>query len=211
MLRALATLFVASAALGGATVGGVIAITLGPGGLLHRLRHLEQLAFTDPLTGLANRRLLDIIDATQRIAVSGRVWAVMGDLDSFKAVNDRHGHPAGDALLQSVAGILRTHTRPGDFVLRLGGDEFALVLWSCSISEAEAVLSRIQRRVHELSPACSISFGVCAVRPTLPDERAVSGPVTRTVVVAALADADLALMGERRNRQGRRSVLVVQD
>jgi diguanylate cyclase (GGDEF)-like protein len=110
--------------------------------------------------------------------------------------------------LQSVAAVLRTHTRPGDLVVRLGGDEFALVLWSCSAEEATAVLTRIQQRVGELTPQCSISFGVSDVRSMTRSAAPPVGPLTRSAVLGALADADAALMGRRRRRDGP-AVLVV--
>lgn len=207
-VRALVTLFVAGAGLGGAALGGVLALTLGPHGMLRRIRHLEHLALTDPLTGLSNRRLLDHLDEVAPTDIDGDVWAVVGDLDGFKAINDHHGHPVGDALLQSVAAVLRTHTRPGDLVVRLGGDEFALVLWSCSAEEATAVLTRIQQRVGELTPQCSISFGVSDVRSMTRSAAPPVGPLTRSAVLGALADADAALMGRRRRRDGP-AVLVV--
>jgi diguanylate cyclase (GGDEF)-like protein len=61
---------------------------------------------------------------------------VMVDLDGFKAINDRHGHPVGDAALIHFAATLRRHMRPTDTIARLGGDEFALILSNCSGSDA---------------------------------------------------------------------------
>jgi diguanylate cyclase (GGDEF)-like protein/PAS domain S-box-containing protein len=92
---------------------------------------IKQLAFYDPLTGLANRRkLFDRLDYS--IALSHRehkVFAVfMMDLDKFKAVNDALGHAAGDELLIQVAGRIIQRLRDSDMVARLGGDEFVIVL-----------------------------------------------------------------------------------
>lgn len=87
----------------------------------------EARALTDTLTGLGNRRALD--EALVRILERGRPFALLHlDLDFFKAVNDTHGHAAGDHVLASVADVLRTATRDGDIVTRVGGDEFVLVL-----------------------------------------------------------------------------------
>ena len=88
-------------------------------------------ADTDPLTGLANRRALErtLGSALARASVRGRVAAVlMLDLNGFKAINDSHGHAAGDAALREVARRLRRCVRERDLVARLGGDEFVVLL-----------------------------------------------------------------------------------
>jgi len=86
----------------------------------------EEQAFTDTLTGLKNRRALDHILA--RLVDFGGGFTLMHlDLDYFKAVNDTHGHAAGDTVLQQVARILVAETRDEDTVARVGGDEFVLV------------------------------------------------------------------------------------
>jgi len=108
--------------------------------LLHKaardhVKTLEALALKDPLTGLANRRLL-----TDRMAMAlvhaqrnNSVMAVLNlDLDGFKAINDTLGHDAGDALLKMVADRLVAAVREEDTVARLGGDEFVVALWQVS-------------------------------------------------------------------------------
>ena len=91
--------------------------------LAHRAMH-------DPLTGLANRALMQ--DALQRAAegpdAAGRVAVIVVDLDEFKQINDRFGHPAGDEVLVHVAGVLRAATAGRGTVARLGGDEFVIVV-----------------------------------------------------------------------------------
>jgi diguanylate cyclase (GGDEF)-like protein len=99
--------------------------------LAAREAQLRHLAFSDPLTGLANRSLfLDRLEhALSLHARDGRPIAVVFlDLDDFKSVNDTLGHAAGDDLLRHVAGRLRGALRGGDTVARLGGDEFAALL-----------------------------------------------------------------------------------
>ena len=97
-----------------------------------RIRQLEQLAVTDELTGLANRR--GFAAAFEReLSLARRDTGycgilVMIDLDGFKAINDTWGHQAGDAYLCTVAEVLRESVRESDTVARLGGDEFALLL-----------------------------------------------------------------------------------
>jgi two-component system cell cycle response regulator len=93
---------------------------------------LESLALTDPLTGLANRRLL--ADRMSMALVHARrntssMAVVYLDLDGFKEINNTLGHSAGDALLQMVAGRLVATVREEDTVARLGGDEFIIALW----------------------------------------------------------------------------------
>lgn len=110
------------------------------------------LARNDALTGLANR-----LGFQERLAVAairarsrGDLIAVHSvDLDRFKEVNDRHGHPVGDALLQSVAGRLNGILREGDFAVRMGGDEFVVVQSSVGNREEAMLLGR--RIVQSLS------------------------------------------------------------
>ncbi len=112
-------------------VGGYEAAS---GAALQRLDHLSR---HDPLTGLLNRRGLDerLNEALARARRDGRSVAVgIVDFDGFKALNDRHGHAAGDELLVSFAERLRGLARTSDAFARVGGDEFAFVLES---SDAE--------------------------------------------------------------------------
>ncbi len=92
---------------------------------------LEKMAFYDPLTGLANRRLLEdrLVVAIANANRHKEVMAILYlDLDGFKAINDKRGHAFGDDLLSAVALRLLKAVREGDTVCRLGGDEFVLVL-----------------------------------------------------------------------------------
>jgi diguanylate cyclase (GGDEF)-like protein/PAS domain S-box-containing protein len=113
---------------------------------------IHQLAMTDQLTGLANRR-----DFNQRIRQSIKLAdredsflaLVYLDLDRFKSVNDTHGHAVGDALLRSVASILTKSSRDNDIVARLGGDEFAILVVH---PKDEAGVQQIaQRIIDEIS------------------------------------------------------------
>lgn len=100
-----------------------------------RAEELEYLARHDPLTGLPNRATYErsLAEALERARGSGRLVALMMlDLDGFKAINDRHGHPVGDLVLKEVAQRLRRALRKHDLLARLGGDEFVIVVedWS---------------------------------------------------------------------------------
>lgn len=94
-------------------------------------RELQQLARTDHLTGIANRRAVEEFGAKQ-ISGAARynfsLWVIVADLDQFKLINDTYGHSAGDEVLQCFANILKSNIRASDTCGRLGGDEFVLVL-----------------------------------------------------------------------------------
>ncbi|MEZ5723334.1 MAG: GGDEF domain-containing protein [Paracoccaceae bacterium] len=109
----------------------------------------EAEALTDPLTGLDNRRGLDL--ALNRLIARGTEFSLLHiDLDFFKAVNDTFGHAAGDQVLQGVARILREVTRGGDIVARVGGDEFVAVLLRTTDAGELAVLAdRLIARLEE--------------------------------------------------------------
>ena len=106
----------------------------------------EKMAYHDPLTGLANRRLLEL-EADNALTLAQREgWTVALlyiDLDKFKPVNDRYGHDAGDLLLRQVAERLRTVSRGADVLTRFGGDEFVLLAQHIDEQEAEALATRI--------------------------------------------------------------------
>ena len=111
---------------------------------------IERLAFTDPLTGLANRRRLYAVGqetlSTQRLDQMGLIYL---DLDRFKPINDMLGHDAGDELLIQVADRLQACIRREDTLARLGGDEFAILLVASDLAEAEQVANRILIALHQ--------------------------------------------------------------
>ncbi len=118
----------------------------------------------DALTGLRNHGQFQREFAETIAAAEGPFALMMLDLDSFKAFNDACGHPAGDALLASVAAALQTGIRDGDGVYRYGGDEFAVILPGASRIEAYEVAQRIRQAVLDIAdrtgPRVSISVGV---------------------------------------------------
>jgi diguanylate cyclase (GGDEF)-like protein/PAS domain S-box-containing protein len=111
-----------------------------------REAQVEQLAFNDPLTGLANRRSFQssaerrLREATQSERMLSLLYL---DLDCFKLVNDTMGHAVGDDLLTQVAERLRSSVREGDVLARLGGDEFAVLLPQADAAQAAALAQRI--------------------------------------------------------------------
>lgn len=116
-----------------------------------RIAALEALSTTDDLTGLPNRRAFHLYMETElaraRRESRGGVLAFI-DLDHFKAINDRLGHAAGDAVLCQVAMRLRPAARAADFLARLHGDEFVLALSGAQTEQAEARLADLAARIE---------------------------------------------------------------
>ena len=118
--------------------------------LRERLVQLEQLADTDTLTPLPNRRcfIRELERAVAQANRHGTPAAVLYvDIDSLKAINDRHGHFAGDAALIHVAKLLASLIRASDVAARIGGDEFALILDHLDLDSAIETAERIGRRI----------------------------------------------------------------
>ena len=125
-------------------------------------RELSAASRSDHLTGSLNRR--GFYEHAERVLARARrapepVALVLIDLDSFKAVNDRHGHAAGDRLLCWVVDSLRGALRPGDAIARLGGDEFALLLPGIEADGARVIAERMR---IALRARASVSLGVAA-------------------------------------------------
>ncbi len=154
--------------------------------VLRRVTDLDRAAWyeraiRDPLTGLHNRLYLP--DAARRLsAIDDRrdpalapVTALMIDIDHFKDVNDTHGHPVGDRVLQHVGKCIATSVRPGDIAVRYGGEEFVVLLSGVNIAESCAVGERIRSAValpDPPNPQVTTSVGV-AVRHPFEDYEAV--------------------------------------
>ena len=136
---------------------------------------LEKLALRDPLTGLFNSRYL-WARMDEQWATGKREKSisslVLFDLDFFKRVNDKHGHPVGDELLKRVGQILQHAARRGDTVARIGGEEFVFFLPNTSVTDAVAIAERIRNTIslttmttHRKKPIkITISAGVTSTR-----------------------------------------------
>jgi len=107
---------------------------------------LEAAARTDFLTGLPNRRAVEEYAVKQlggAIRHGYPLWVILADLNKFKAVNDRYGHPAGDEVLKRFAAILKKNTRTSDICGRLGGDEFVLVVTHVPVGHITSLAERL--------------------------------------------------------------------
>lgn len=132
-----------------------------------QLQHLEELAQTDPLTGIANRRhFCDQLfyEVNKLIRFKRPLTIAYIDIDNFKHVNDSFGHLEGDNLLISVSSLIQKNIRSTDIAARLGGDEFAIVLPETDEEQAEVVINKIygffMDKVKEKNLAVSFSIGV---------------------------------------------------
>jgi diguanylate cyclase (GGDEF)-like protein/PAS domain S-box-containing protein len=134
---------------------------------------IRELALTDALTGIANRRRLDEALRAELNRVSrygGRVSVVMADLDWFKRVNDEYGHAVGDAVLQRFAQLIRRQCRDTDLAARFGGEEFLVLMPEAGAKEAAAWAERVRvLQERELVPPqrlpITATFGVAEYSP----------------------------------------------
>jgi diguanylate cyclase (GGDEF)-like protein len=150
---------------------------------LHRI--VEHQALVDGLTGLANRRqcersLTSELARAQRFA--GPLAVVVADLDDFKDVNDRFGHPAGDVVLREFAAVLRETLRDADLAGRWGGEEFILILPGTDVDGAVKLAERIREELRNraivtpdgASISITSSFGVASYPPAQSEEKLVA-------------------------------------
>ncbi len=137
-----------------ATLGAEVALLRATVGMLRsRLSEMERLADTDTLTPLLNRRaflreLNRAIQAKARHGVDAGLLYI--DMDRLKAINDGHGHSAGDAAILHVAHFLKNRTRLTDVVARIGGDEFAIILTHIDEVSAQAKAKRLVKDLAAL-------------------------------------------------------------
>jgi len=154
----------------------------------HLYQETQRLATTDALTGVSNYRhfhnLLGLeVQRARRMAYP--VGLLLMDLDHFKLVNDRHGHPVGDLALQQVAQQLRTRLRRTDVIGRLGGEEFGTILPGDGLAEVAVVAEKLRRGIEEMPPMqggmvtmsthLTLSLGGASLPPDVVDERLLIG------------------------------------
>lgn len=163
-----------------------------------RTRELQNLAMADPLTGLANRRLLmERIEGEVARAARYRddLALLFIDIDRFKTINDSFGHATGDAALIEVSHLIKGAVRQTDFVGRLGGEEFVVVLLKTTEEQASCVAEVVRAAVAahhfpQLPVAATVSIGIAAYRPN-------------DTAAALLARADIAMLQAKRDGRNR--------
>ena len=169
---------------------------------LHLLARRREESITDHLTGLVNRREFDarLVVEVERAHRHGRELSlVILDLDHFKAINDTHGHAAGDAVLTHVAGALRDQARLGEIVARIGGEEFAWLLPETDLAEATWAAERARRAIAA-SPSpgglmVTLSAGACEL--TESDDAPMLLRQADAALYAAKADGRNRVVGRR--------------
>ena len=166
-----------------------------------RTKELQQLAMTDQLTGIINRRQFNLqMSASLKLSKREKktLSLLMIDLDRFKSVNDNYGHPIGDALLQAVAQILIESSRESDMVARLGGDEFAVIVTHPSEDAdvalcAQRIIEKISKPIlikgHEIN--IGVSIGIAHY------------PLDASSEEELITKADLALYASKRDGRGK--------
>lgn len=147
-------------------ISGQIGSAIGRAEVFSRV---SELAHSDGLTGLANRRAFD--EALELAVLEARrtghdLALLLCDMDNLKDLNDHHGHEAGDAALRTVAEALRKSAAAvdGALVCRVGGDEFAIILHRSDAGRAREVAESILRRLRSTHPAVGVSCGVAMLR-----------------------------------------------
>jgi diguanylate cyclase (GGDEF)-like protein len=168
-------------------------------------RRLVEQAITDPLTGAFNRRHMEtrLAEAVESYRRHGQPAALLlADIDHFKTINDRHGHKAGDIVLQGVVFTVRNRARQGDLLFRMGGEEFLLLLPETTEEAAAVVAEDIRQAVAD-----AVLFDGALVTTSL----GVAGFREDDSVESWVRDTDAAMYAAKeagRNRVCRRDALI---
>lgn len=175
----------------------LIAVALLSSALMTSDREHRSSSVIDPLTGMLNRNALQtrVAELAQQAAILQEpVALIVGDLDNFKAINDGHGHAAGDVVLKDVAYRMRKALRAYDLAYRLGGEEFLIVLPGADVEHAVEVAETLRAAIADDPIAgllVTISFGVDA------------SEAGRFDYDAVFAAADLALYRSKQDGRNR--------
>ncbi|MDP1697664.1 MAG: GGDEF domain-containing protein [Xanthomonadaceae bacterium] len=174
---------------------------------------LRQMAATDPLTGLFNRRPFEQM-GEKLIADAARkrrpLALLIIDVDHFKQFNDSYGHAVGDAVLQRLADVLQAQLRSADLIGRMGGEEFAALLPDTGLEPARQVAERLREAVDALEVSSvgvvvriQISIGLAML-----DEKAAHSDEPAEMLVGLMREADLAMYAAKRAGRNRVEVAL---
>jgi len=164
-----------------------------------KIKDLESKIEIDPLADVLNRRGFDRelnCAISQNVRYGTSIAIIFIDLDHFKAINDRWGHPVGDEVLRMIAKALTRNVRGSDVIARVGGDEFAVLLWH--ISEAGALGKA--RAIEEIIAATEIPTAGGRVSVGASAGVAMIGPGDRPSALMARADAEMYSRKSQRTR-----------
>lgn len=170
-------------------------------------KKLEELAITDTLTSLYNRRyLLDVFPKLQAQAKrdTNTLYAIMIDLDHFKVINDKYGHLAGDQCLMEFSAVVRNQSRQNDYLFRMGGEEFLILTSGDNLDGVIALAEKIRKAVEKIVVyyeknriSISISSGIAMLSPNDHQKDALS---------ILLKQADIALYESKQAGRNRSTV-----
>jgi diguanylate cyclase (GGDEF)-like protein len=166
-------------------------------------RRLGEMAHTDPLTGLSNRRQFESMLQAELAALrryGGHCSMAMIDVDFFKQYNDAHGHVAGDTLLKTLADVMRAQVRSTDLLTRYGGEEFGLIMTQTPKAEALRTVERLRSVVeaHAFQDAQSQPGGRLTISAGL-----AGAPEDGSDLGALVRRSDDALYAAKRNGRNR--------
>ncbi len=162
------------------------------------IKETKELSLHDPLTGLANRRLMDYVLETEFARARRTEYpfsVIMLDIDYFKNYNDTYGHTVGDKMLVNLAKIISREVRHVDLGVRYGGEEFLIILSETGLSEACEVAERIRREVEE-EAGITISLGVSSYNHNMMEKQEI------------ISRADEALLRAKQKGRNRIEVTV---
>ncbi len=175
------------------------------------MSNLEEMAYLDPLTGLANRRRFDeiFLQQIERAHKEGLPLSlILIDIDHFKKVNDTHGHPCGDSALKTVAQTLMRSTRSTDHHARIGGEEMAMLLLGAATGVGKNIAEKARQQIAGIQLTCNgvpvlltASFGGVTLEPT----SRLAEPSTPAEVIAGrlMKAADTALYAAKQGGRNR--------
>lgn len=196
----------------------LIGVSLGAGAITDRLHRRASdaldLAFSDPLTGLPNRRVLDLFlqKAFSAAERGGELSVVLFDLDGLKQLNDTRGHSAGDDALRTVARVLAANTRASDVSGRLGGDEFLTILPGAPASSALAFAQRVSEELETAAgdrpDGIGLSTGIASHRPGMPGVQALIDAADDALYTAKESGRGRAVIAPSARAEATRTVPV---